>query len=85
MASSDSHAADFARGWKFRVISIWVRSHAPLGGNGSELNSSRSAGCRKTLRAVILSEAKNLHLFVFKATLQMLRCAQQDRQPFSVA
>jgi hypothetical protein len=34
---------------------------------------------------VILSEAKDLDWFVFKQTLQMLRCAQHDRRPFSAS
>jgi len=35
--------------------------------------------------AVILSEAKDLHLLVMKEILQMLRSAQHDRDPFSAA
>jgi hypothetical protein len=33
--------------------------------------------------AVILSEAKDLHLFVIKGVLQILRFAQDDRKRFA--
>ena len=44
-----------------------------------------SQAAEKRSNAIILSEAKDLHWFVFKEILQMLRCAQHDRRPFSAA
>jgi len=38
---------------------------------------------KKGLLPVILSEAKDLLLFLFNEIKQMLRCAQHDKYPFS--
>jgi hypothetical protein len=39
-------------------------------------------GVKKSASPVILSEAKDLHLFLFKEIMQMLRFAQHDRTDF---
>jgi len=46
----------------------------------NELRTGHAA--EKVRRDVILSVAKDLQLYVFKAILQMLRSAQQDRRAF---
>ena len=60
-------------------------------GRGTEVQSARPCNggaeqaAEKPFSAVILSAAKDLHWFVSKEILPMLRCAQHDRRPFSAA
>jgi len=76
---------------------VWAARFSPSSGNvafDASANrdfspkvgkSGASEAAEKVPTAVILSEAKDLHLLVFKEILQTLRFAQHERQPFSAA